>query len=351
MFTNKLLLCFLLIRKSASCTHVSALPDALASLAPSGSNQTQNNSSDEEATIPVTSYLCKWNEPRKRKESNKTISESVFNKHVYGRQRKHQLKPFQDFDPRPVDLRETANENLKDFLKKVRGQGLGVSLLKDEQSRCWSSSLGHSLLQFYQQNLSCKSELKNLKKSLVMPSLKLREIEQSTRDQSDSPLWHSVRQYRITASYFGAVYCRGPSTPPQSLVLQIMNKSTFTSHATDWGKRKEVVALEKYREVQNEFDPNRLYYSKSGFVVNENYPFLGVSPDAVVHDTQKKNPSGLAEVKCPYSFRNQTPFEAAQSTSFCCELVDQDNTTILKLKHSHPYYCQVQGQMAITERT
>ena len=84
--------------------------------------------------------------------------------------------------------------------------------------------------------------------------------------------------------------------------------------------------------------------SKSGFVVNENYPFLGVSPDAVVHDTQEKNPFGLAEVKCPYSFRNQTPFEAAQSTSFCCELVEKDNTTFLKLKHSHPYYCQVQGQ-------
>ncbi len=76
-----------------------------------------------------------------------------------------------------------------------------------------------------------------------------------------------------------------------------------------------------------------------------------MSPDAVVHDTQEKNPFGLAEVKCPYSFRNQTPFEAAQSTSFCCELVEKDNTTFLKLKHSHPYYCQVQGQMAITERT
>ncbi len=177
---------------------------------------------------------------------------------MYGRQRKHQLKPLQDFDPRPVDLRETANENLKDFLKKVHGQGLGVSLLKDEQSRCWSNSFGTYLAPVLPTKSELQERVEEFKKSLVMPSLKLREIEQSTRDQSDSPLWHSVRQYRITASYFGAVYRRRPSTPPQSLVLQIMNKSTFTSHATDWGKRKESVALEKYREVQNEFDPNRL---------------------------------------------------------------------------------------------
>ena len=40
--------------------------------------------------------------------------------------------------------------------------------------------------------------------------------------------------------------------------------------------------------------------------MSEKYPFLGASPDAVVHDPTDTNPFGLAEVKCPYSFCNQT---------------------------------------------
>ena len=97
---------------------------------------------------------------------------------------------------------------------------------------------------------------------------------------------------------------RRPSTPPQCLVLQILGKKSFSSQATEWGKRNESVALEKYKKVQNESGHSGLYYSRSGFVISEDYTFLGVSPDAVVHDTQEMNPFGLAEVKCPYSFRN-----------------------------------------------
>ena len=132
--------------KSASCTHVSALLHALASLSPPGLNpHAQNISSDEETALPVTSYLCKWNVPRKRKESSITISESVFHKHVYGRQRKHELKSLEDFDPRPVQLRGKAEGSLIKFLGKVRGQGLGVSLLRDNESRCWSINEGTSI--------------------------------------------------------------------------------------------------------------------------------------------------------------------------------------------------------------
>ena len=120
-------------RKSASCTHVSALLHALASLSPFDFNNGHQCSylSDEDAPEPVTSFLCKWNAPRKRKESNKTIAESVFEKHVYGRERKHNLKSLEDFNPLPESFRGKANDNLKIFLSKVCGQGLGVSVLKD----------------------------------------------------------------------------------------------------------------------------------------------------------------------------------------------------------------------------
>ena len=50
---------------------------------------------DDGEALPITSYLCQGNEPRKRKESNMPISEAVFQKHVYGRQRKRELKPIE----------------------------------------------------------------------------------------------------------------------------------------------------------------------------------------------------------------------------------------------------------------
>ena len=58
-------------------------------------------------------------------------------------------------------------------------------------------------------------------------------------------------------------------------------------------------------------------------------------------------PFGFLEVKCPYSARNVTPVEACTLPGFCCET---DTTIGLTLKKGHPYYSQVQGQMAIGER-
>ena len=279
------------------------------------------------------------------------ISDAVFHKHVYGRQRKRELKPIEEFDPRPVDLRGKSKEHLKIFLDKVRGQGLGVSLLFDEACRCWSTTMEQPLTPVLPTKEELRERVEEFKKSLRLPPHQLREIEQSTREQSQSSLWHSVRRYRITASYFGSVFRRKPTTPPQSLVLQILGAKPFTSAATDWGQRNESIALEKYKQVQHDSGHHGLYYCQSGFVISESYPFLGVSPDAVVHDPTNANPFGLAEIKCPYSSRNQTPFEAAELGDFCCQL--EHNSTglpCLKLKRSHPYFCQVQGQMAITER-
>ena len=82
-----------------------------------------------------------------------------------------------------------------------------------------------------------------------MSPQKLREIEQSTRDQNQSSLWYSVRRYRLTASNFGAVYHRRPNTPPHSLVMQIICNKQFSSAATEWGRSQEPVAREEYVRV------------------------------------------------------------------------------------------------------
>ena len=64
--------------KSASCTHVSSLLHALASLSPCTIGD-GDISSDEKLFF----LLCQWNMPRKHKESNHTVSEAMFCKHVW----------------------------------------------------------------------------------------------------------------------------------------------------------------------------------------------------------------------------------------------------------------------------
>ena len=56
------------------------------------------------------------------------------------------------------------------------------------------------------------------------------------------------------------------------------------------------LALEKYKQAQHDLGHHGLYYCPSGFIISENYPYLGASPDAVVHDPTEANPFGLAEV-------------------------------------------------------
>ena len=99
---------------------------------------TAASTSLEEEVLPVTSYACKWNVPKKRKVSTLRMSEATFKKHVYGKETKRHLQPLEEFDPRPVELRGTANERLPELLEKLRGKGLGISLSLDSTTRCWN---------------------------------------------------------------------------------------------------------------------------------------------------------------------------------------------------------------------
>ena len=136
---------FYCCRKSASCTHVSALLHALMALSPSMYNEKkldENDSdresgSDGETPLPVTSYPCKWKLPCKRKESNLKMSEAKFEKHVYGKPKKRELQPLETFDPRPEEFQGTATDMLSQFLTKMKGKGLGVSLLFDQTVQYW----------------------------------------------------------------------------------------------------------------------------------------------------------------------------------------------------------------------
>jgi len=88
---------FYLCRKSASCTHVSAVLHALVALTTTGFQlqpalPSTSLPDEEDAIMPVTSYLCQWKVPKKRKESNLPMSATVFEKHDYHEQKKSTLQ-------------------------------------------------------------------------------------------------------------------------------------------------------------------------------------------------------------------------------------------------------------------
>ena len=106
-------------------------------------------------------------------------------------------------------------------------------------------------------------------------------LEESTRLQSQSLLWFQHRSGRITASKFFAVKRASLDPPPTSLVKQLMERSTISSHvpALRWGIDNEDVARQTYIETVS----NNHQCTAAGLHVNPSYPHLGATPDGVLN--------------------------------------------------------------------
>lgn len=72
--------------------------------------------------------------------------------------------------------------------------------------------------------------------------------------------------------------------------------------------------------------------------MSKSHPFLAASPDAIIDD------NSIAEVKCPYTSKNEKINE--ESVSFL-----KSANESLELDKSHDYYYQMQGQLFCTDRT
>jgi hypothetical protein len=69
---------------------------------------------------------------------------------------------------------------------------------------------------------------------------------------------------------------------------------------------------------------------------------IGASPDGLVEER-----NGIFEVKCPYSVRNGTIAEACNCKDFYLSV---NENGIIRLRESHNYYHQIQGQLHLTNR-
>ncbi|KAL1434672.1 hypothetical protein MTO96_011447 [Rhipicephalus appendiculatus] len=169
------------------------------------------------------------------------------------------------------------------------------------------------------------------------------EICRRTLGQAENPDWVKERTGRLTASnFFRIVHC----VKPEGLIKSILypKKETLLNPLDPrlYGRQNEAVAVEAYRSLMHLYDKD-VEILETGLHALEEYPILAASPDRIIRDG---NEVGLLEVKCPASKAGQAVRDACQDIKFCAELVNGE----VQLKRTHPYYIQVQGQLAITKK-
>ena len=149
-----------------------------------------------------------------------------------------------------------------------------------------------------------------------------------------TPEWLKSRVGRITASNFGAAMGLNKFMSARSLLKQLLWGGFVGNVATRWGQDHESVARDEYIAAKlEEFPslaaadddpPTDSRVEETGLVINTERPWMGNSPDGIVHITHRSGVTtrGLLEIKCPFKkmFYEPTPVPVY-------------------------YYCQIQGTM------
>ncbi len=112
----------------------------------------------------------------------------------------------------------------------------------------------------------------------------VKNVELYTKDQkSQSKFWFQQRAGRITASQLKAAVCTDITQPAKSHVNANCYPETtkYFSKATCYGCEHEQITYDAYKKKAISKHLN-FSLSKSGLVLDPNYPFLGASPDGTI---------------------------------------------------------------------
>ena len=160
-------------------------------------------------------------------------------------------------------------------------------------------------------------------------------ISEATMQQCDNEVWFNVRAGRITASTLKKCIdkvdvsnnVKGEIT---SYVKEIVNYYPKAhSPVINWGVYNEACAISDFLKSQHIFHKN-MKVRECGFFICAEYPYLGVSADAIVTcDCCGKRP---LEVKNPFKYRHMPIAEYAKQKDSCLE-AHSDGTISLKYNH------------------
>ena len=191
------------------------------------------------------------------------------------------------------------------------------------------------------ENTACVYEISDDQQKQVLDKLRVtleeaHALEQSTKQQSSSTKWQTSTVGRVTASRFGDVLLR------HSLPTDAFTNSFF--EAKDYAS----IPVQLSHESRYEIKARNIYIAETGFtvdlcglVVNLSLPWLGASPDGIVHNPSESS-VGLLQIKCPLHIAYQL-LRRLRVIPVFAELCDGKET----LKKDHKNYYQVQGQMRL----
>ncbi|KFM67088.1 hypothetical protein X975_05942, partial [Stegodyphus mimosarum] len=166
------------------------------------------------------------------------------------------------------------------------------------------------------------------------------EIELQTTEQSKSNLWKKHRQIRLTSSAFHSIAHRMAD-------FDVLAANIYRNHEKDLSKLPAVSFGSRHESVIRNFirSQNECYIlRKVGVVTDPRIPFLCASPDGLLFNKENVQ---LVEIKCCYNPENVELNQLAKRPNFCLHNVDG----IWKLKTTHAYFYQIQGQLAISNLT
>ena len=247
----------------------------------------------------------------------------------------------------------TEREHLRDTARKrTRQYSESRAATKFKRTNDSSKAATHSYGENAQTPDISHDELRRLclefKEDLRITPQEAASIEEQTRDQANSEYWFEVRHRRITASNMGKVARRRQSTKVTNFVRSLLYESRKSSPAQHWGRDNEPIARKAYICYMQRNGHN-ISTQASGFVVCLDNPWLGCSPDDIVTDptASASQTKGLAEYKCPYSLRDKTIDEHLTSKGAAQFCLSRESDGTLRLKKTHAYFYQVQGQLAV----
>jgi len=130
-----------------------------------------------------------------------------------------------------------------------------------------------------------------------------------------SQAWLNARKNRITASNFGAAVHMNKYKSPRGLLKDLLWNTFKGNTATRWGSEHEDVARDAYvAHIRREIEAGRSEYTsirveETGLHVNPELPWLGSSPDGIVHVTLRDGSTRrfLLEIKCPFGKKFYDP--------------------------------------------
>ena len=347
-----------------SCNHVTAMLFRVEAAVSSG------------VTKPTcTSKLSAWNVPAATKSllSVKPISELAVVRATY-RKRKGTsengpnciaYKNFSPYETEEMENPESMRKKIYGLVKDHIPESRFVEIMEIKKKRTPSVQISdnnnlllHSVMKksdeyVYDEDSTLESNVSKFTMTLEISEDVVSSIYINTKEQANSKLWHELRKGRITASKYHNVYTKinsfnnKSSVSTTALVKELIERKTFETVATKHGIAMETHAKEKLKNILSKTHI-KCQFQESGMIINKELPYLSASPD--MEGACKCCGDFVVEIKCPYSICETTP--TAKNLNYLDEVNSPDKaSSSLKLKHSHSYYTQIQGQLAITDKT